>query len=210
MARNSILTLAALILSASVFGGAAYAGGGKSLNFGGPLGTFVAKPTHGGGSSAPASKQYSPSKSASKKHHVPAKTVVKKHKAPAAQAHGGQNKKVVRTKHEVTPKASVAAKSSSETKAETEDAADETTEETSTGLTGSRALANQDAVESKEALDAKKAGEEPAVAAVEEPKEAAAEAPAATDDDTEGDGKELGCKKFIPAIGVTVSVGCNE
>jgi hypothetical protein len=193
MTRKSLLAFAATLLTATVMNSAAEAGDGVKLNFGYPMGSFVATPA-GGGS----------------------------YGAKAASAHKMAQKKkpssLARQVEPSEPKAKAAAKKDKPAKIETasirrdrdtdksETAEVETKDEAP--LTGSKALAGTDAAgttaETAASGTASTKTAEIPVAAVAEPEAESSETEKS--DET----ADVGCKKFIPAIGVTVSVGCSN
>lgn len=163
--RNAKLRAIASVLAASaVLTSAAEAGGGIRLGFGGPLGTFVATPAHGGGGSYQAKKiKKAPAMQAARKERTPAQRVAK---AETPQKN---------------PKADVSAATES---------GQETTARERPSVTGSSAL-----------IQGSIPAAEPATPDTGEPTVTAKT-------DVAPDEPES-CKRFIPAVGMTVSVGCE-
>lgn len=222
MSKTSILSLAAAALVASTlsFAPAAEAGGMR-LKFGGPLGSFVASPTpgYGGGSSyskasygakkcAPKSKQY-----ASRKPNVKVARHIEK-PAPRVVRHVERSEPRVAA-YQPAPKRLVTrsiVKAPAETAVlDTNVAA--TAVVTDTNSSGSQALA-AGSLPAAEKLEVAKLTPEtvPAVAAPEAVKaETQGEAAADTaKTETVAAAGPQTCKKFIPAVGVTVTVGCER
>lgn len=227
MTRKSLLSFAAALVAATSLSGVAEAANGVRLGFGGPLGTFVATPAGGGGGSYRAAKPYCPPKMAAKKQNTATPSVArvmsreepraeKSHKASAAQDNDSKVTKSVRKSHSAVETAS------SEAKADKDENVADTATETTAPLSGSQALANQDAQPVTAPVTtepAKTEGDtaegastsETVVAAHEETKETETTitAPAKIAEKID-ETKDVGCKKFIPAIGVTVSIGCGK
>jgi len=190
---NTKLIALATALSASLaLASAAEAGDGVRLNFGGPLGTFVAKPAHGGGSH---DKQHSSRK------HAP---VIEASRP--AQSTSKSKSKVVK------------AEAAKETAPKVETATTDTSGD-APRVTGSSALIQA----TIPAEDTESTVEVPADATTGPAPDVKAEATAAEETESSvtasADQAQSGsetksgpqtCKKFIPAIGTTVSVGCNE
>lgn len=189
-AFRSLAAAATLAASALLAGAPAEAGGGTRLNFGGPLGTFVATPTPGYGSG---SASRVPRKSAPKVQHAkhppanpaerPRATVarVKPARAPAPTLAKASERtgSVASTPVKVTHTLTAAELPRSETVADTTPAEAVATTTASEGQTGSLDAGSVD-----------KADEAPAAA---EPVETG----------------PVGCRKFIPSVGVTVTVSCE-
>jgi hypothetical protein len=192
MIRVTALSALAFAAAALVLGSPAEAGGGIRLNFGGPLPSFVATPTpgYGGGYSAPR-------KAAPKAH-----AAKRKHKSPAVVAERRKPKtppRVVPVRLTPASRAPKAVPSLPVTASETENpgfigrtlAVDELPRaETVHTILPTDTIVALDAPESRtiEATPAPKAEIAPKVAAI---------SPPAT------------CRKFIPAVGVTVTVACD-
>ncbi len=164
------IALASALTAMLVLTSAAEAGGGVRLGFGGPLGTFVATPAHGGG--AGYQKQAIPKKRApvqqAKRIDKPTPRVVKAEPAKI-----------------IAPKV---------------DSKIEPATEAESRVTGSSALIQGSVpVEETESVTPAPASDEKA------------EAPSTSNTVTAATSDASGtCKKFIPAIGTTVSVGCDE
>lgn len=172
MNTKLIAALASALVATTALATAASAGGGVRLGFGGPLGTFVATPSHGGGGNAYA-------KSAAQKRKAAAvREASRKQEPPARIA-------------KVEPRAVAKAPSKTAVATPGESEADEAPR-----VTGSSAL-----------IQGSISAEEPASTATETPapdvKAEAASEPAVT-------AAAETCKKFIPALGVAVDVGCDE
>lgn len=220
MTRTSILPFAAALIAATSLSGIAQAGAGVRLGFGGPLGTFVATPAHGANCHE---NSYGGSSMASKSYAKPSSKVARSapREEPKVAKIDRSDDKPARTADRSEPE---------ETKSKVETATSGTADNASE-LTGSKALATQDAsqptatetvpaaTETKPATDpASTADATPAngtsetvVAAREETKEVVSKPVPAQDDTAKIDEtRDVGCKKFVPAIGITVSVGCNK
>ncbi len=179
--NSKILALVSAITAVTAFVPVAEAGNGVRLGFGFPMGTFVATP-RGDGSA----------------HAVP----------KAAKAKAYKQQQIARQSAEPEPKVAKKAKKSVTETASTKST--ETTETSETTVSGSTALiqTTTPAEKTEETAPSEtSATETPAtdVAATTEPKaeETKPEEPAV-------EAKDVGCKKFIPAIGLTVTVGCEK
>jgi hypothetical protein len=194
MTRRTVLNALALAAAVLAFGTPAQAGGGVRLTFGGPLPSFVATPTpgYGGGSGYSAPRKSAPKVHAAKRRQQAPVVVAERHK-PKAPRH------VVPVRHTPTSNAPKTIPAIPVTANEGENP----------GFIG-RALAIDSlpraetvhALLPSETIVAKDA---PEVAALEpapvkvttaKPKLAATDTPAT-------------CRKFIPAVGVTVTVACD-
>jgi hypothetical protein len=179
--RQTVLAALTLATAAFSLGQPAAAGGGVRLNFGGPLGTFVATPTpgYGGGSG------YANAKPKAYAKRAPVDSVQRKKTKPPRQ--------VVQVRHSAP---SFAPRATPVT----------TNEGTAPGLLGRtlaidhlprletvRILAPTETVVVREAVNLPGAGG-PAVT------------PSAKVAATPG---PVTCRKFIPAVGVTVTVACD-
>lgn len=175
MNRTSI-ALAALLAATAAVTSSANAGGGVRLGFGGPLGTFVATPAHGGGAAAYGHapvKRRTPAAVAARKPDRPEREIAKA--SPTAEANRNAD-----------------APAKVETTAASEDAP---------RITGSSALI-QSAIPSQSGTTTD--GTKPLEAAPSNSdKNVKAETAHAADASST-------CKKFVPALGTTVSIGCNE
>ncbi|WP_295556626.1 hypothetical protein [uncultured Hyphomicrobium sp.] len=163
-----VIALASALVATTALASAAEAGGGVRLGFGGPLGTFVATPSHGGGGA----------------YHGPGS----RKKAPAAQASRKPEKSQHVVKADPAPKAAA-------------DKAETTAQETAP-VTGSSALI-QGSIPAQDEGSAGTAEHAESQAETEHPSAGStvtAEAPA----------EAANCKKFVPAIGTTVTVGCEK
>lgn len=181
---SKLVALAATVMVSATLATAAEAGGGVRLNFGGPLGTFTATPAHGGGAA---------------NHHA------------ARQQKPVKRKPVIEARRPKAEKPARVAKAPAPTKVEiskptpvVESPASEATPPAS----GSSALI-QGQIPADNAADAAPAPAEPSAQSAPAQASAAAPSPTVTAaTDTTPD--ENGCKKFVPAVGMTVSVGCGE
>jgi len=209
MNRNTILSIVAVVVAASASAGAAEAGEGVRLGFGYPMGSFVATPARG----SAVSTAYR-AKTALKKQHtlsianeqLPARKKAKvRDEAAAVASVEKEPRHVVRA--EPKPANEI---EDAETAEKGAGESDETSTEPAGAASGAQALANQDAAESAGNAEAKAGADDTAkVAAADAPKDAAPDTAGETQAESE-ETAELGCKKFIPAIGVTVSVGCDK
>jgi hypothetical protein len=202
MKKTLILTVAATIVSgAATLSTAAHAADGVKLYFNGPLGSFVARPSKGHGSSS----QY-----AAKKAYA---ARCEKDAAKPSYSAARHSKKV-----------DTAANTSSNSSKGTSDKSEEI-ESAANGPTGSTALMQTETTQIAAVEPTVSKPAEPATTTVAEsygppaPAETVVEAkPAAatvaevkaeepkTAKKSEDDSEK--CKKFIPAVGVTISVGC--
>jgi hypothetical protein len=180
--RHTVLTALALATAVLAPGQPVQAGGGVRLNFGGPLGTFVATPTpgYGGGSGYATAK---PKMNDAKRAPVAAE---RRRSKPARQ--------VVQVRHSAP---SNAVKATALT----------TTEDAAPGLLGRtlaidnlprpetvRVLVPTETIVARDGSEPRTEAAAPVAKA--SPKVAAAQGPAT-------------CRKFIPAVGVTVTVACD-
>lgn len=172
--NTKLLALASALTASVALASVAEAGGGIRLGFGGPLGTFVATPAHGGGASGYQNK-------ATAKKRIPVQQAARAEKPAPRVAKADTSK-------------TVAAKADSKT----ESVAEETPR-----VTGSSAL-----------IQGSVPADETDNATLEPVSDVKAEAPSTSNTVTaaaEAPQDASGtCKKFIPAIGTTVSVGCND
>ena len=179
-----ILGIASALVAATALTSAAEAGNGVRLGFGFPLGQFTATPAHGGSTASESSGAYG--------------QLAKKKASSQQIARGSSN-----------GASTTVAKS--ETGVESGDTAETTT-------TGSTALVQTATAPATSEITSETKVETPA--AVATTTTAAAE-PVATETGTEepnedkssskvSELKKLGCKKFIPAVGLTVSIGCKD
>jgi hypothetical protein len=221
-------TLAALI--ASVLGSLTLTGtaeaNGVRLGFGGPMPSFVATPTHGGGGSYNTASGYGRSAHCAKKkpsYSVASRSRAVPHSEPKV-ARSEPRHVVRREKVEVASVQHTVSKpkvSSSVVEKVEKVVSDVTTPENSNGLTGSKALVQNDNAATTAAANAPtdtSATETPAAnqttvatapAAVETANETAAVEPQ-PEVKAEEPAKDVGCKKFIPSVGVTIDVGCDK
>lgn len=185
--RTKMIALASAVAASLAFAPMAEAGGGVRLNFGGPLGTFTATPSKSA-ASKPAHRARSARKHAVRKSR-PKPAVRQASKTPSARPAAGRKAAAAAAKVKDAPKTQVA-------RADTET-------ELHGRRTGSAALIHIDTSESGGSRPAAKDD----TATDPEPETAAAEQ--TTDaDETENSGAT--CAKFIPAVGTTVTVGCDE
>ncbi|MFA5950681.1 MAG: hypothetical protein WC807_10395 [Hyphomicrobium sp.] len=199
---------AALALS-TAFTCSAEAGGGVRLGFGYPLGTFVATPS--GGNSGTTTHDYkrgprrqSPVVQASRSPRAePKSDVIDSHSAKAA---------------EVTKEAEVAKDASTTGKVDevsTEPRSSATTvfsQKAATTTQVDAATEPQPPQAAKAVAATETATSAPAAAAATEPVLAQnpAQEPPKADAPKSGSDEAFGCKKFIPAVGLTISVRCGE
>lgn len=231
MNRKTILAA----LTASVLGTltltATAEAGGLRLSFGGPMASFLAVPTHGGGSGGHgalsqygrgaqcAKKSQSQTQVASRNHYEPRHVAEVHHAEPRyvepkiarAETKPARQEKVqvASVQRETSkPKARAASVEKSVEKVETEPS----TNASPVGSSGSLALAQTDNAASTAAANAETPVAEPVVVA--ETTVAPADTtvtPAAQPEVTADDpAKDVGCKKFIPSVGVTIDVGCAK
>jgi hypothetical protein len=181
--RHAVLATLALASAAVALGQPAQAGGGVRLNFGGPLGTFVATPTpgYGGGSGYATAK---PKTYAAKR--APVEAADRRRSKPA--------RPVVQVRHSVPSNAAKALPLTSNDNA-------------APGLLSRtlaidnlprpemvRVLSPTDTVVARDGDETRTTAAAPVAKAPA--KVAAAQGPAT-------------CRKFIPAVGVTVTVACD-
>jgi hypothetical protein len=172
--NTKLLALASALTASMALASVAEAGGGIRLGFGGPLGTFVATPTHGGGGGEGYQNK------ATAKKRIPVQQAARAEKPAPRVAKADTSK-------------TIAAKADSKT----ESVAEETPR-----VTGSSAL-----IQGSVPAETDNATQEPVSDVKAEAPSTSNTVTAAADapQDTSGT-----CKKFIPAIGTTVSVGCND
>ncbi len=192
MTRRIVLHALAIAASALAFGTPAEAGGGVRLTFGGPLPSFVATPTPGYGSGYSAPRKAAPRVHVAKRKQT-APTVLAEHPKPKASRY------VVPVRHTTTSNAPKAGPAQPVTAYEGD----------SPGFI-SRTLAidnlpraetihaavPSETIVAKDAPGLKVADAPMAAKSEAAPKRAAANKPAT-------------CRKFIPAVGVTVTVACE-
>jgi predicted membrane-bound mannosyltransferase len=190
--NTKLLVLATALAATATLSSAAEAGGGVRLGFGFPMGSFTATPARGG--------SYAASPSAAQVMAAKKKAAMQ---AAAARRAAASKAKVAKATNEA---------------GDTKD----TAESTPTGSTALVQTATQPAI--SDASSAPQADAKVTTVAAK-PEPAAAPAPAvvtepaketkveATKDESAGkvsQAKDLACKKFIPAVGLTVSVGCKD
>ncbi len=193
MTRRIPLSTLACAAVALALGTPAQAGGGIRLNFGGPLPSFVATPTpgYGGGSGYSAPRKSAPKVHTAKRKHPAPKVVAARHTPKATR-------QIVAVRHTPSSNSPKAIPTRSITISEGENpgfigralAVDSLPRaETVHALLPSETIVAQDALEP--------VTETAAIAKLEgTPKLAASTTPAT-------------CRKFIPAVGVTVTVACD-
>lgn len=193
MIRRTAFAAFVLAAGSLALGAPAEAGGGVRLNFGGPLGTFVATPTpgYGGSSGYSAPRKSAPKVHTAKRKQPAAKAVAERHK-PSAARH------IVPVRHTPSSRAPKAIPSLPVTAAEGENP----------GFIG-RALAvdNLPRAETIHALlptETIVATDAPELTTAATKVIKAEPAPKLADA-----GKPVTCRKFIPAVGVTVTVACD-
>lgn len=174
--------------------------GGVRLNFGGPLGTFVARPTpgYGGGSSTATHRKAKP-----KAHHQAKQKAVPKPKGPVIH-HASHS--LSKARGTAKPVRQFVRHTPVMPEAESQVTAIETT----APVTGTRSLVNGTlpAPETIETLAVQET-----VAAIDAPETEQMELigeTAYSNTTTSGPAAVGDCKKFIPAVGVTITVGCDE
>ena len=215
MNKTLILSLAAAIVAGTAsFAPAAQAGGGIRLQFGGALGSFVARPSHG----SYAARSPSPGSSSAASCHK---------KAPSYASHrSAPEPRVASRSYDEKPKQAYH-KSKSDRSSNNDDvASNDNNDVTSPVNSGSTALLAAEtpivAAPAPETDTAKVAAIEPTETAsttttsaaevlgppapvVEEVKAVEVEKHKKS---TKEAAKKDDCKKFIPSVGVTISVGC--
>jgi hypothetical protein len=189
--KTKILAIATVLAATATLTSVAEAGGnGVRLGFGFPMGSFTATPARGGSyAAAPSAAQ---AMAAKKKAAM---------QAAAARRASGSTAKVTKTSEENKDK--------------------DTAESTPTGSTAlvqtatlpaaSDASSTPQADATSTTVAATTEPAAPAAPAVTEEKKA--EETKETKDDVAAkvsDAKDLACKKFFPAVGLTLSVGCKE
>jgi len=194
-AFRSVAAAATLAASTLLAGAPAEAGGGTRLNFGGPLGTFVATPTpgYGGGSGYAA-----PRKSPPKTQHA---------KRPAADPADRPRATVARVKPARSPAPTLAKASDVKPSEDTGSGASPPVKVTHT-LTAAELPRSETVADSTpaEAVAATTASEQETGSVDAGSADKADEAPAAAAPVETG---PVGCRKFIPSVGVTVTVSCE-
>lgn len=194
--NTKMIALASAVVTAIAFAPVAEAGGGVRLGFGGPLGTFTAKPSHGGASKA----AYGSRKAHAARHHAKRKQKYAPSVREAARKPDATAVRPERATAETAPVVLPLPKKAPTkiAKVHTEEAAP---------LTGSSALIQAAIPESRDGEDF--ANDEAAVERATE--ETPVQEMAAETADTEETAETAGtCSKFIPAVGMTVTVGCDE
>ena len=193
--NNKILALSVALAAMTAAASIAEAGGGIKLNFGLPLGAFTATPSHGGG------------------NNHGERRVTKRKPAPeyARRPPAQETRKV--------------SKSTSEPEATKDETTKDTNDSTATdsATTGSTALiqtatppvtpdsaSDSDTPASTEPATEAPANDTAAVSSDEPSKPDEAKADETKSSDSEDKVSDVGCKKFIPAIGLTVSVDCKN
>lgn len=185
--NTKLAALASAILATASLASAAQAGGGGvRLGFGGPLGTFVATPAHGGGGGY---------------HNKPSKRLPVVQAARKQELQAARKQDVQAARKQDKPTRIV--KAQQPDKVEQETAAP--SNEIAPAATGSSALIQG-------SIPADNTAEQPDATTSDSPApDTRAEAPASTvTASTDKAPDETGCKKFMPAIGTTVSVGCGN
>jgi hypothetical protein len=187
--NTKILAIATALAASAALTPAAEAGGnGVRLGFGFPMGSFTATPARGGGYEAAPSAGQAQAMAARKKAAM---------QAAAARRAAGSASKVAKTTEETTDKAVEESK--------------DTAESTPTGSTALIQTAKQPVA--SEASSSPKA--DPVATTVAEVPEPVAEEKKTVESSEESaakvsEAKDLPCKKFFPAVGLTLSVGCKE
>ncbi len=203
------LAAIAMLLASLPLAPRADAGGGVQLQFGGPLGTFTAREnpnSTGGGSSGYGKHKPSKPKSHYKKPAQPAPTAAR-HKA---KPNRNVAKSTIRSTKEAPPKAAAVQR---EPRVVSRGTVEDTATDTVTPSSGTRSLA-AGALPLSEPIAATGKPDEN-ITAVDAPDSDQAEltqaaAPATGAKVETADVKAEECKKFIPAVGITVTVACGE
>ena len=215
MNKTLILSLAAAIVAGTAsFAPAAQAGGGIRLQFGGALGSFVARPSHGSYAAHSPSGGSSSGASCHKK-------------APSYASHRpAPEPRVASRSYDAKPKPAYH-KSNTDRSSNNDDvASNDNGDTTSPETTGSKALF---ATDTPIVQTATPEDDKTKVAAVEPAETASTTTTSATEvlgppapvveevkpvvvekskKSTKEAAKKEDCKKFIPSVGVTISVGC--
>lgn len=205
------LTVSAIAACASV--GNAEAGGIR-LGFGGPMASFIASPTHGGGGGS--------SYGRGAHCHKPAPQIANHYEPPHHTEVRRSEPKVARAE----PKPSHQEKNQTSSAPKVSKVADTTadkstsTNESPVGASGALALAQTDTAAATAPAVVDETTQTPAetvtpapatpeVTAAAEPVKAVEPVKPAEVAKTEP-AKDVGCKKFIPSVGVTIDVGCAK
>jgi hypothetical protein len=168
--NTKLIAFSSVLMAATALASAAQAGGGVRLGFGGPLGTFVATPAHGGGS-----------------HQSPKMAK----KAPVHQA--------ARKPEKIAPRIA---------KAEAPEPAKPAAEKTDADTGGAAPVTGSSALIQGSIPEDGRATGTPETAAPGVEAEASSE-PAVTVATGKAPDESAPCKKFIPAVSLTVSVSCE-
>jgi len=209
---GKIIKLTAALALSTAFTCSAEAGGGVRLGFGYPLGNFVATPS--GGNSGTATHDY-------KKGPRRQSPVVQASRSQKAEPKGGVNDSHSAKANEVTKEAEVAKDASTTGKVEKVDEAATEPRSSATSVFSQKAAAASQveaatvtqppqapgavaATETANSVPAATVPTEPVLA-----QNPAQEPPAANATNSVSD-EAFGCKKFIPAVGLTISVRCDE
>jgi hypothetical protein len=191
--KNGVLILAAFVMAA--FSTVSAQAGGTRLHFGGPLGSFVAKPYSGSVRYCKSSKNNRKALAAQKA--AQRRAAARRLAAQKAAAHKAQEKKL-------------AAQKAAARKAEAAQARIAKVEATKESTTDSdwNAPVKASAIAGTNTLEFKK-NVEPVV---DESGEANDVEKAGSADDTkeETEVAKLECKRFVPSAGLTISVPCGE
>lgn len=196
MTRTALIASATAAILGSLTLSATAEAGGIRLGFGGPMPSFVATPTHGGGGS------YNTSSYGGSPH------CAKKQPSYAAASRPHSEPRVAHSQPTAPRRDKVAVADATPVTEKVADTAATTDTNSSSGLTGSKALAQIDNAATTAAATAETAKTE-TVTVAEAPETAPEAARTETLASTEP-AKELGCKKFIPSVGVTIDVGCEK
>ena len=217
MTRTTLIAAVTASVLGSLAMTATAEAGGIRLGFGGPMASFVASPTHGGGGhNYQTASNYGrggdhcakkrPSNSVASRPHSEPKVVARSE--PKA-VH--RDKVQVASVQRETSKPKVSAATTDAVIEKAADKAEAASDIGSGGLTGSKALAQTDtAATNAAAADAFKTG---AVVVAETPEATTEATPALAvkaDEPAKDVAKDVGCKKFIPSVGVTIDVGCDK
>jgi hypothetical protein len=200
---NKILAIAAALAVSLTVNTTAEAGSGVRLGFGGPLGHFKATPARGAvshksarASSKKAARLKAAKRTAAAKRAAAKKAAERKAKIRTARRarQDDQNRKI-RAERKIA-------------KAATETTAPKTSESKETGAKALIRTKDKAVAASKPVTLVKATPATETVTVTETKKPEKDEATLAESKETSS--TELGCKKFIPAVGVTISVGCGD
>jgi hypothetical protein len=204
--NTKLFALASALVATAALASAATAGDGVRLNFGGPLGTFTATPSRGGGGGGGNAGAYSkpPAYQAARKPDKPAPRVAK---GDTEKSGASETTDTASQETESPRLTGTSALIQQSTPVETHEGDAAAADASATPATEVKAEAPAPAAEPSKvttaATDKAPAETDPAPAATDQAAASTDQAPASTDESGN-------CKKFIPAIGMTVSVGCGQ